>query len=297
MRHLQHTGHLDSQRGMKIELLLLAAAFTWYPDFMLRRRAAMAEERQVNTKIVLFDGNMKLSGRICGRPHAELQHSSGLDMSLVHCCSAQTAYKKRRCSTHVVGDVPAEEHEAPQAEVVTRHRRSRRLWPGMGEPYDVFVQVRQAMALPGRWIPAWQATSSQLDEYWKNMEQTGQAVPLQSSASDLGASVCRTHKEGQRRARANGWLLACTPDGFALHAKAYYGSESLPQRHFFLAELVTAYPEAKIIIHDDACHIRKFAINTASGLLSRNDWRTRICTTSSTGGIGQARPKLFDSCV
>lgn len=57
----------------------------------------------------------------------------------------------------------------------------------------------------------------------------------------------------------NGFLLATTPSGHILHVKAFSGSESLSQRFFFLAEIAALVPELSLIIHDDSCHLRKFA--------------------------------------
>ena len=53
-------------------------------------------------------------------------------------------------------------------------------------------------------------------------------------------------------------LYACTPDGYILHLKEYIGAESISQRYFFLAELVADVPSINVVIHDDACHLRKF---------------------------------------
>ena len=36
-------------------------------------------------------------------------------------------------------------------------------------------------------------------------------------------------------------------------------AESLPQRYFFLARLKERFPGLSVIIHDDACHLRRFA--------------------------------------
>ena len=44
-----------------------------------------------------------------------------------------------------------------------------------------------------------------------------------------------------------------------MHVKEFYGSESLSQRYFFIAELKQKFPGLNVIVHDDACHLRKFA--------------------------------------
>ena len=62
-----------------------------------------------------------------------------------------------------------------------------------------------------------------------------------------------------RMARSGGWLVACTPEGYILHAEEFQGAESLSQRYFFVVEIKAAVPSVKAVIHDDACHLRKFA--------------------------------------
>jgi hypothetical protein len=54
-------------------------------------------------------------------------------------------------------------------------------------------------------------------------------------------------------------VIRCTPDGFIVHLKEYVGAESLPQRYFFLSEILQKAPSVKLVIHDDACHLRKYA--------------------------------------
>lgn len=250
---------LDLQK--KVETLLREAK--WYPDFMLQQRSRAAVAGAVSCEIAVMDGNMKLNGRICARAHAEVEYSSGLNMWLAHCCSEQPAFKKRRCWKHTESEAPADPYP-PQAEEVVAHRRSRRVHDG--EAYDVLFRPVGMAEVEGRWGPASTATPTQLHQYWRQMEEQGSSAPVQSSAADLNACRCKTHKERQdnkfkglvRAGRANGWLFAVTPDGFCLHCKPFFGSESLSQRHFFLGELVAAFSEVSIVVHDDSCHVRRY---------------------------------------
>ena len=54
-------------------------------------------------------------------------------------------------------------------------------------------------------------------------------------------------------------MIATTSNGFVVHAKEFVGAESIPQRYFFLAEIAAQLPELRVVVHDDACHLRKFA--------------------------------------
>eukprot|EP00973_Karenia_brevis_P031684 4371598-Karenia_brevis.AAC.1 len=38
-----------------------------------------------------------------------------------------------------------------------------------------------------------------------------------------------------------------------------FGSESLSQRYLFSSELKALYPDLQVIVHDDACHLHKYA--------------------------------------
>lgn len=268
-RWQQYASTMDPRPVVRLDLrekveTLLQEAFKWYPDHMLQARVRAAEMGGVSCNIAVLDGNMKLNGRICARAHAEVQHSPGLKMWLAHCCSAQPAFKKRRCSKHCESQPPEDPYPA-QAEEVVGHRRSRRVHEG--EAYDVLLRVVGRPEMEGRWAPASQATPTQLHEYWRQMESQGSSVPIQSSSADLHACRCKTHKELQdkklkklvRGGRANGWLFAVTPDGFCMHCRPFFGSESLSQRHFFLAELVAAFSEISIVVHDDSCHLRRYS--------------------------------------
>ena len=50
-----------------------------------------------------------------------------------------------------------------------------------------------------------------------------------------------------------------TSAGLIAHAKEFIGVESISQRYFYIAELLPHIPELAVIVHDDACHLRKFA--------------------------------------
>ena len=117
------------------------------------------------------------------------------------------------------------------------------------EPYEVAVRV-----------PADSIPRESLHSYWL---QCDTFMPLASPPADLEATRCSTHKESTTRApigqRSGGWLIACASDGYILHLKEFFGTESLSQRYFFLAELKAAMPTLTDCIHDDACHLRRFA--------------------------------------
>ena len=113
---------------------------------------------------------------------------------------------------------------------------------------------------PRRWVRADYATTGQLKQYWDGVEDGGY-LPTRTPSDQRRSTLCRTHKEGgplRKHARKGGWLYGCTPDGYIVHLKEYIGAESLSQRYFFLAEIKAQADAVTLVIHDDACHLRKF---------------------------------------
>jgi hypothetical protein len=60
-------------------------------------------------------------------------------------------------------------------------------------------------------------------------------------------------------AKSAGILCSCLSSGIVVAMREIFGCESLSQRYFFVADPVHLYPETKLIVHDDACHLHKFA--------------------------------------
>ena len=52
--------------------------------------------------------------------------------------------------------------------------------------------------------------------------------------------------------------------GFVIDFCEFHGAESLSQRYFHVAKVKAALPELRYVIHDDACHLRKFAQSRSS---------------------------------
>ena len=113
------------------------------------------------------------------------------------------------------------------------------------------------------------STATLMECWGKQGARTDHQACVSSTAGrDFAAVSCITHKELKvvrcRAARSAGWLFASTSDGFVVHLAEFVGTESLGRRYFFLADLLGAAPEIDIVIHDDACHLRKYAASRAS---------------------------------
>lgn len=106
-RLLQCAEEEPSKFSSGVPRVNLSAAFaitlskaSWYDDYMFTRRIRGARELSLDTSCVIMDGNMKLNGRCCGRPVAELTHSPELGLFTASPCSKSPLFGKRRCRDH-----------------------------------------------------------------------------------------------------------------------------------------------------------------------------------------------------
>ena len=53
--------------------------------------------------------------------------------------------------------------------------------------------------------------------------------------------------------------MACAPEGFVMGVSELMGAESCSQRYLSLARLKQCYPVLNVVLHDDACRLRRFA--------------------------------------
>ena len=60
-----------------------------------------------------------------------------------------------------------------------------------------------------------------------------------------------------------------TEKGFIVHAETFEGAESPPQRYIFVAKVAARLPELSAMMHDDACHLRRFS--------EKHAWRSELC--------------------
>lgn len=91
---------------------------------------------------------------------------------------------------------------------------------------------------------------------------TGSTLMQLSEKADLESVACTTHKEGGAQAtlaKSAGLLCACLSSGLIIHTQEVFGSESLSQRYMCVAAIKALLPEMQILIHDDACHLHKYA--------------------------------------
>ena len=123
--------------------------------------------------------------------------------------------------------------------------------------------------------------------FWDKLtpEERVQTMQLHSKDCDLSAVACGTHKESEpARAKCRhtaGVMFVCASDGTIVAFRECFGSESLSQRYLFVSWLKELYPELVVLVHDDACHLHKFAEARASSSDRARDiappWLRYIC--------------------
>ena len=88
-----------------------------------------------------------------------------------------------------------------------------------------------------------------------------------SDSTDLMPVTCSTHKEStaaqKQLKKSAGMLCACLSDGVILHMQEIYGCESLSQRYVCVAAVKALMPSLCVVVHDDACHLHKYAARRA----------------------------------
>ena len=88
-----------------------------------------------------------------------------------------------------------------------------------------------------------------------------------SDSTDLMSVTCSTHKEStaaqKQLKKSAGMLCACLSDGVILHMQEIYGCESLSQRYVCVAAVKALMPSLCVVVHDDACHLHKYAARRA----------------------------------
>ena len=77
------------------------------------------------------------------------------------------------------------------------------------------------------------------------------------------------------------------------------GAESIAQRYFFLAELLKLITTISLVIHDDACHLRKFcdARKQGSAAAARLAFPTIKFVIDQLHSRGHVDPWCLENCI
>ena len=78
--HFQHVNLIAKFQGTM-------SAASWYDEYMFHRRLFGAASRGLDVSRAMLDGNMKVNGKVCGRPVAELTDCPDLGLYTATPCS------------------------------------------------------------------------------------------------------------------------------------------------------------------------------------------------------------------
>lgn len=255
---LSHGHELVASAWMKLQLLrrwpqLSDAPYPLSDSFAdvlagCRERydALVAEEfRQgaPDIQVAVVDGNQKLSRRCCAEMFTSIASVPGTKLKYLQDCSRTPKRKSAFCC----------DHQRPfkrDCGVAVIKKRCLHT-----EPTELLRCV-PSTACVSEW-PLIDWLRDQVHLHSKRATDKNGSDLDSVQAADFVS--CRTVKMKRRlNRRTGGWLLACGGDGRVLHCMEFLGGESLTQRAAFVAQLKERYPSLNTILHDDACHLRRF---------------------------------------
>ena len=261
---------------------LVAHAWHWYAPMMFARRQTQMMATGDRQEVLAIDGNAKLHRRTCGMPFADVVRCEPLCAYLVRGCARKPHGRDTLCREHArARDMPQDDAAQNHSSIVA-HRLRRALHKG-----DDVGHLEVKVGVCGSWQPACTVDESRLANYFatkaheRGTHRRKQRLALRaqkysgkrrrvdafmsswSSAGPKADGECKTHKESEEHivaaARTAGFLTAVSQSGIILDVVELIGAESLSQRYCFLADLVARWPQLKIVVHDDACHLRIMA--------------------------------------
>ena len=262
--------------------------FTYYYHGMRRRRLRRLRELDIDVTVAVVDGHQKLTRLVCRVLRVCVLPNPSLGLVTVIGCPEKPINGSCMCSKHAAMAGETASTFGPQGESLVQVRWTNsvgatwedlvELWaaaPGQAKRRVPFSQ------LPPRELEKFQCRAiaqsiAEEEENGDRVREVAQDANDEATLKEVAEIRCTTHKMSarrgpeleqpakkrtKRRARSGGFLVACTPDGVVIDAFEFMGSESCAQRWFFLARLKELFPQLKVVLHDDACHLRRFADN------------------------------------
>ena len=264
-------------------------SWTWYSGLMFSRRRRQILATGDRLDVLAIDGNAKLHRRTCAVPFAEVMWCKALGKNLLRGCAHRPTGKDTLCKVHArVRDAGGMSQEA-DVTAIAEHRLKRALH-FKGDFTHLEVKLE---GFANRWQPACTVSADKLAAYFakrahergmlrrarrlafrakkysrKRLRKEASFMASWSSVGPKRCSECETHKESESHitaaARTAGFLTAVSASGVVLDICELIGAESLSQRYCFLANLAERWPDLKVVVHDDACHLRLMAESLAA---------------------------------
>ena len=292
---------------------LVARNWSWYEAMMLERRLQQLVISGDRQDILAIDGNAKLHRRTCGMPFCEVIYCPQLDKDLLRGCPRRPHGTGTLCGAHTLSMQSA-------GSAATDDVRSHRLRRALHSRDDYGHLEVKLEGCSDRWQPACTVEEGKLAAYFakladrrirqrrlhrmqlraggvlaKRSRRETTFMASWSSAVPRANSACQTHKETPAHvvaaARTAGFLTAVSSSGVVVDLDELIGAESLSQRYRFLARVAERLPTLKVIVHDDACHLRLMVESqekrTAIATRLAEDCSYIVDDYHSTGHVGQ----------
>ena len=298
---------------------------------MRQRRRQHWEARGVRSAVVVVDGNQKLTRPVCAELfHTRISGASRLGLLACTRCTSKPRQGSLFCSGHAaVPDCTARDTATAGGAEVRRVRLRQpcaSTWPAfvgvmVARPDRKRLCAVEWASLPYDALRRFTHRASRLRAE-PSAPETASVAPADaidddSTLAELAACACRTHKMGAqkkrprdvvehgdgrvakaRRVRTGGVLLAASPDGMVMDVDEFMDAESLVQRYFFMSRVVDDFPEITVCVHDDACHLRRFADRRKNGtaLAQRLAWPSMRYFVDRFHSKGHVDPWCAENC-
>ena len=263
---------------------LLSSSWDAYCELMQRRRSRDASQYCGTVVRLVLDGHQKLTRRTCQVPLCRWVFCSALGVGALtpcdetpwpgsHCCathSRKSAVHRPSCmqpGEEIVGvkvqDCVAASLQSYLQLVVRQPGGLTRRFPVADVDWPYVLQFLVSQASPRRAREPTVSAAASADI----VAEPPAAIDEELTLAEVLALACQTHKQGHGdRARAlpsfrrsGGFLVACTSNGLIADIQEFCGAESVSQRYLFVARLKSSFPDLAVLVHDDACHLRRFA--------------------------------------
>ena len=237
-----------------------------YDAFMMKIRKSQVTCSDKPLLGLVIDGHVKAGARRrCGVPSVSATLCQPLQAWSLTTCPRTPAYKHKFCPWHVRCLA------AFDAEPTAVHSVSRAASLAQSGDDLLRVILSQRGAHAEKELSKLTRTENMLVQGYltachraKSLQRVEPVIHDGTTLQELLDLQRQTHKQGDTGAkshRAGGLLVACRSDGLIVHVQEYHGAESLSQRYAFIAHLKATHSSLQVLVHDDACHLRRFAHN------------------------------------
>ncbi len=245
----------------------IAEMWPQYSAHWRRKWATNAAEHHSGNvqEVVVLDAHQKGTRARCGTDACHELTSDSLGVSATVACPETPRQSKYHCAAHapeVEPVVPAGGVDPSDLDYILKHK-----YVKTGRQ---FLVMRASVGYP-TWIQEEQLPVAAVEAYRKNeskpvlvsaevrRHRLSAKMPAPKEEYNLTCTTCKETGAAKFHERTAGIMIAAFPSGIIADWTEIYGSESRVQRYMFIASVLSACPSLRLIVHDDACHMAKYA--------------------------------------